>query len=961
MNAYCNLAKKPWGCLLTFGLLFACFNTYALDDKTRVAFYYADNPPLEELHAFNVVVVNAGKSVSPKTYNNAASELYAYLSIGEVAKNATWRHKIKAAWRKGSNPHWNSDVMDLTNSEWRNFLINDQIESLWQEGYRGFFLDTLDSYKLAGLNAEQIKQQQAGLSEIIKAIKGKHPDAKIIANRGFEILADVHQHIDAIAAESLFASWNPAKKSYMPVSEMNRNALLLELNTARQKYHLPVLVIDYLPLTARAEAREVAKKIHALGFMPWVSDSNMETLGLGTVEVIPRRILLLYEEIPPEGIASLPIYYTTAFFLQYMGFIPQLQKVDDSLPQKNLSDRYAGILMWFNKAIIKDHLLLEKWLSVQFKNNIPFVFFDNFGLPLTAPLFKTLGIKHSERQGNISSVDILAKNENVGYEILPQPTAAIFSAITLPTGKSWLTLKASNNQREDVIALGRWGGYALSGYTSVDVDSERSRWAVNPLVFLKTALHLPDFPVPDVTTENGNRILSVHIDGDAFVNRIPWKEDAFAGEVIYEEILKKYPLPTTVSFIQREFDLFANNPAIVERLIKVVQKMAALPWVELATHTYSHPLEWGTLVEGQLNTKLLSYPDPRYIFNYDKEIVGSRDFINKIAEQTHKKVGAVFWSGNADVLEKPLEVASQAGLKNINGMAVVMTNKYNSIGNMGPLGIAIGKYYQVFAPISNDFEFTNDWDKPYYTVENVIHNFELTEKPVRFKPMSLYYHFYAAVEQSSLHALERSYEWMMKQQTTPLQILDYINKVLAFNSVAIAKSTLSDSQWLIANNGDLRTLRFPVADGYPNLEASQNIAGFNSANSDTYIHLGAEPDTWISFTPALPMKPYLVEANAMLMDWQIREYGMLYPPLQQDISTNKASSFFDLLIGPMLKAKTTGITEITFKGYVPLRFKLANMDACQLRQNNHNLNTSADGSYFLEGVHSGTFAIYCGG
>lgn len=954
--------KKSCRLFLIFGLLWTAFNAYAFDEKTRVAFYYADNPPIEELHAFNVVVVNAGSHISPKTYNNAASELYAYISVGEADKGTSYSHKIKAGWKKGSNPAWNSDVMDLANPEWRNFLINEQIEALWQEGYRGFFLDTLDSWQLLKLNPEQKLQQQAGLVAIIKDIKLKHPEAKVIANRGFEVLAKVHESIDAIAAESLFAGWNPASKAYMPVSENNRNYLLQELNVARQKYHLPVIVIDYLPPAAREQAREVAKKIHALGFMPWISDPGLETLGLGTVEVMPRRIFLLYDEDPAEGIASLPLYYTTAFLLQYMGYIPVLQKVDKSLPQKNLADRYAGILIWFNKPLIKEHALLEKWLTAQLEYKIPFVFLDNFGISPKAPLFRALGITEAERAGNISKVQIVSKNEHVGFEILPQPTAVDFTPLTMQGGEAWLTFRASNNQREDAISIGNWGGYAIGGYTFVGVGQNRLRWAINPFVFLKAALHLPDFPIPDVTTENGNRILTVHIDGDAFVNRISWQEDAFAGELIYEEILKKYSLPTTVSFIEREFELFGDNLAIVERLVKVVQKIAALPWVELATHTYSHPLIWQNLVEGQLNTKLLSYPSPVYAFNYQKEITGSRDFINKIIASSGKKVRTVFWSGDADLLEKPLEVAKEAGLKNINGKAVVMINRYNSVSNMGPMGIRIGKYYQVFAPISNDFEFTDKWDKPYYAVENVIHNFKLTEKPMRFKPMSLYYHFYAAAEQSSLHALKRTYAWVVKQQTTPLQIQDYINRVLAFNQLAIAKSILDPAQWLIANNGDLKTLRWPLANGYPNLETSQNVAGFNQANADIYIHLGNLPDTWISFTAALPQKPYLVEANAILKGWQTVEHPLMYAGSAQNSAPVLASSFFDLLIAPLLKtAENRSIREISFKGYVPLQFKLANMNGCQVRHNNQILEMTPEGSYLIKGAHGGTFAIHCGG
>ena len=43
------------------------------------------------------------------------------------------------------------------------FFTNQVITPLWQQGYRGFFLDTLDSYQLVAKTPEARARQEAGL------------------------------------------------------------------------------------------------------------------------------------------------------------------------------------------------------------------------------------------------------------------------------------------------------------------------------------------------------------------------------------------------------------------------------------------------------------------------------------------------------------------------------------------------------------------------------------------------------------------------------------------------------------------------------------------------------------------------------------------------------------------------------------------------------------------------------
>ncbi|MGT2493987.1 hypothetical protein ACU4GD_34545 [Cupriavidus basilensis] len=54
---------------------------------------------------------------------------------------------------------------------------------------------------------------------VIRAIKARYPDARLIFNRGFEILPQVSQLAYAVAFESLYRGWDQAGKRYTEVSD----------------------------------------------------------------------------------------------------------------------------------------------------------------------------------------------------------------------------------------------------------------------------------------------------------------------------------------------------------------------------------------------------------------------------------------------------------------------------------------------------------------------------------------------------------------------------------------------------------------------------------------------------------------------------------------------------------------------------------------------------------------------
>jgi hypothetical protein len=196
-----------------------------------------------------------------------------------------------------------------------------------------------------------------------------------------------------------------------------------------------------------------------------------------------------------------------------------------------------------------------------------------------------------------------------------------------------------------------------------------------------------------------------------------------------------------------------------------------------------------------------------------------------------------------------------------------------------PHGISKGKYLQVYAPIANENIFTNLWQGPYYGYERVLETFELTDKPRRIKPVSIYYHTYSTSKVAGLQALRKVYNWALNQPLHPVFTSDFIRKVHDFHTFAIAKEGRG---WRVRGSGELRTLRmpFPEATVLASLASSQGVAGATSGTEGAYLHLSGAT-AWIAnpaaanapdLTGAAP-RAWLHDANARVNRWTQSENG----------------------------------------------------------------------------------------
>lgn len=880
-----------------------------------VALHYSNKAPLDDLKLFDVVVVEPDHGYDPAAFRVHGGDLYAYASVAEVQPSRPYFKDVPAAWQLARNGQWNSIVIDQTPAEWPAFFADRVIGPLWKQGYRGFFLDTLDSYRLASQFDEAA--QQDGLVRVVQTLHQRYPGIKLILNRGFEVIPRLKGQVAMVAAESLYRGWNASTRRYEPVAEASRTWLLGQLTTIRERDGIPVLAIDYVAPHDRTLARETAQRIRGHGFAAWVTDSDLSTVGIGNVELVPRRVLIVYNSADSPALNYSAAHRFFQMPLNHMGYVVDYADIQKPLPQDIYRDRYAGVVTSFPGFVPSAHQReLSRWLHRQMAVGMPVAILGDFGLLPDRSWVENAGIRAQglDPQGALRmtrSDPMLAFEAPlpvVGKDFVPVQLAGKLAAQATPL----VEFRDQKNQTFVGGALMPWGGFLNDPFVLTDIPgSDQSRWVVDPFAFLARALQLQPLPIPDITTENGRRLLLAHVDGDGFPSLAEFPGSPTAAEVMLKEVLEKYRIPQTVAVIEGETAPHGLYPQMSAKLEDIARRMYRLPHVEIASHSFSHPYLWNTKVKHGLfaeNPEADYHMNiPGYTMDLNREIVGSVEYIRQRLAPPRKPVEVFQWSGDTAPDGEALRIAHEAGLVNINGGDTFISKLNPTITAIRAHGITKDGYLQVYAPIANENIYTNLWRGPFYGYERVLETFEMTDTPRRIKPVGIYYHTYSASKQASLRALRKVYDWALAQPLHPVFTSEYIRKVQDFHTLAVGRD---GAAWHVRSNGHLRTLRLPPTAGKAVFEGSQGVAGSSEGIEGSYLHLtgnravfGLQAAGPAGAAAGAKQPVLLHDANARIARWAA---------------------------GPADRS-----VEFELQGHVPLQWSLAGMDeTCQVRAGN---------------------------
>jgi hypothetical protein len=805
--------------------------------RPNLAFFYAANPPVGELQAFDAVVVDPATGFDPAAHPLAHTTWIARTTGAESAASA-------------------------------DAFLASQIEPLWQRGYRGFLLDTPAAVAAAG------------------RIREAHPDARLVAG-GADVMRNalpVAKSLYAVVGDSLVRGLDDSGQ-LVDIAESLRAQRIADARAFTQQSGVPVVSVEYCARNDRQCARETAARVVSAGMLPYVTSKARDVVGMGRIEVLPRKILVVQDRDTKDPLDASIGVRDLATPLNYMGYDVEYADLSSPLPNGVTPDRYAGVVAWIQRGVVPDSPAWQRWITARMTDHVPVAFLGEFGFDAAGTAAAALDLQPVSETLS-APIKVVKDDPMVGFEINPKLELPDLLGVRVGSHSEPLLRVSAGGVLVDQVALTPWGGYAMSPYTVVSLDSiEQQRWAIQPMSFLKAALRLQDMPSPSVTTENGRRLLMSHVDGDGFASRAEFPGPDYSGEALYQRIFTRYNVPMTLSVIEGEVGPAGLHKDISPRLEEIARKMFALPHVEIGTHTYSHPFQWeqldaktGAPVDRGGGDAAFSLNIPGYHFNVDREITGSIDYINSRLAPPGKKTVLLQWSGDCQPPAFVVRKVHEAGVYDINGGDTVITKGNNSWTVIAPIGVDKGPgAYQVYAPNQDENVYTNDWQGPFYGFTRVLETFSMTDRPLRFKPIDIYYHMYSGTKLASLRALDQIFSTVLKQPVMPVYVTEYIRKVLDWRTFAVAKEVgPQGGDWVVRGNGEVRELHWPQASK-PVLADASGVTGFATGPDGTYIHIdGGGARFAIGGVTNADAVPYIGEANGFVRNFRRTAQGMRF-------------------------------------------------------------------------------------
>jgi len=247
--------------------------------QKRAMVYYGQNISYDKLEGIEYIIVQPDYiDTTEKQFLNFTDNIYAYVSIGEISKNVKEYKKIHQDWIIAKNDNWDSEVLDIRNKDYQKFLFDEIIDPIISLGFKNLFFDTLDSYNLAATTKQEKMEFELTLVNLIEKIHSSYPEAKLILNRGFEIIDRVPNYIQAVLFESYYFGLGSEVGTYIKISDSDREWLDIQIEMIKH-LGIDIIALDYLDELNMEQAAEAIEIIKKSGMIPYISNRNLDIYG----------------------------------------------------------------------------------------------------------------------------------------------------------------------------------------------------------------------------------------------------------------------------------------------------------------------------------------------------------------------------------------------------------------------------------------------------------------------------------------------------------------------------------------------------------------------------------------------------------------------------------------------------------------------------------------------------------
>ena len=254
--------------------------------RSWLCYYGTDFGP-EIYSRFDLVVLDGHHHPPLEHTSPGRPILLGYLSFGEVdIDGPLWPLAKGKPYLVKKNEFWNSWIVDIRSSAWQALLFDVAIPRIFQQGFDGLFLDTLDSSLelLEDDGKEKFKGIESALKRMIKKIKTTYPEKCIAVNRGLPALPIIAPHIDVVVIEDLYSYYAGHEKGYQKVDPEVRRVVLRQVETGlKVNPELTILSLDYAAADQADLAREAINYSKKRGFIPYVSTYELNRVFFYTL------------------------------------------------------------------------------------------------------------------------------------------------------------------------------------------------------------------------------------------------------------------------------------------------------------------------------------------------------------------------------------------------------------------------------------------------------------------------------------------------------------------------------------------------------------------------------------------------------------------------------------------------------------------------------------------------------
>lgn len=636
---------------------------------------------------------------------------------------------------------------------------------------------------------------------------------------------------------------------------------------------------------------------------------------------IKRRILAFYQREHKETSEKNRIHDNIETFLNHLGLVVDFRAIEDGLPSPTEMESYHGIITYLQGASVPDAQAYATWLKAQMDAGRKVVILGDYGAyqdaALTSrvdpgPTLKALGVDwraaspitgiKANRTNLVTmgpaSIEYMdpqmCKGEhpiNLEDKDLKKGWPVYLSSD--PANKVYLRVKDPEGQSCDAVIITPRGGLIAGEFLlwtppATPIHSESSdpgrgngpavadevelpELRIDAFRFFSEALGVQSFPALDVTTLNGSRIYFSHIDGDAMQGVSLIDRASLNAEMLYREILSQLPLPVTVSFVTNNLE-FKATPTY-KRELAIARKILSIPWIEVASHTHTHPFNWlyGDLRRrpGDDSGALVRLPPDN-----PSEIVKSIDFTNQLVSPPDKKTKVLLWSGMCNPTEECVSLCDAMGVENMNGGDPVYDSLHPYLIGVSPLYAVVGGRYQFHTCAAGDFYYTGAWTKDYDGMKRLVEYFKYTEEPRRLRAMNLYYHFYLAERELGIQGLRIAMDYVMAQKPACMFVSNYISIVKDMIVSKIGRD--GQGNLVVANTGACRTLRLDGRSELPELAKCTGVLGYQLTGNRLYIHLDESTIHRIALVNNPSNRLYLERASHYVNGWKPNNNGLTF-------------------------------------------------------------------------------------